>query len=69
MWRLINSKWINIIFWIAIAIDVYLIYSEVNKSGGAPVTIVVGILYIGVKLWYKYGENWWYELQEQRKRR
>ena len=32
MWRLTSSKWQNIIFWIAVAIDVYSIHIGVNKG-------------------------------------
>ena len=69
MWRLTNSKWQNIIFWLAVAIDIYLIHSGVNKGSELLVTIAVSILIIAINLWHKYGMNWWDELQEKRKRR
>ena len=57
MWRLTSSKWQNIIFWIAVAIDVYLIHIGVNKGSGLFLTIVVGSLIIAINLWRKYGVN------------
>ena len=68
MWRLTSSKWQNIIFWIAVAIDVYLIHIGVNKGSGLFLTIVVGSLIIAINLWRKYGVNWWQELQEKQRR-
>tara|TARA_B100001939_G_scaffold325359_1_gene318052 strand:+ start:122 stop:331 length:210 start_codon:yes stop_codon:yes gene_type:complete len=68
MWRLTSSKWQNIIFWIAVAIDVYLIHIGVNKGSELFLTIVVGSLIIAINLWRKYEVNWWQELQEKQRR-
>ena len=66
MWRLTSSKWQNIIFWIAVAIDVYLIHIGVNKGSELFLTIVVGSLIIAINLWRKHGVNWWPELQKNK---